>query len=267
VRETLLARSPNDRLPGHAELARRVQLNRPNGGAASNHDSAAMSPTGPSNRFAAFGNGTVIANPARMMTRATVHLLRTSFVAVIVVVGAATPAFPQPVPPPPPSAYSPPPANPPQPSGILRSGFIGGFSVGGGAMGGCSDCDAIGGLAVALHVGGMLSPRLALMFDGGGIFRPVDGGSVFHSIDTLAAQYWPTGNFWVKGGLGTGVLRLADNHGVVVSDAGFAMLGAIGIEIAQGRRFALDLQATLAAAFYSDGKLMNGTIGIGFNWY
>jgi hypothetical protein len=227
-----------------------------------------MVPAGSFNKCAGFVNGPLIAAPARMMTHATIHLPRTSILAVLIVVGAATPTFAQPVPPPPPPASSPPPTYPWRSPEIQRSGFIVGFSIGGGAMGGCRDCDAIGGLGVALHLGGMLSPRLALMLDGGGIIRPIDGATLIHSIDTLAAQYWTSDNFWVKGGFGIGRVFLTDDHGESVKlGTGLAMLGAIGVEIAHGRRFAIDVQATLAAAFYSRDKLMNGTIGIGFNWY
>jgi len=101
-------------------------------------------------------------------------------------------------PPPPPSGYPPPPpAQPPEPDGIHRSGFIIGFSLGWGSIS-CSSCpdgDSLSGAAVDIHLGGMLAPNVALMFDGSGIGHTIDGsGTLTHVVDTLAVQVWASGS-------------------------------------------------------------------------
>ena len=175
-------------------------------------------------------------------------------------------------PPPPPSGYPPPPpAQPPEPDGIHRSGFIIGFSLGWGSIS-CSSCpdgDSLSGAAVDIHLGGMLAPNVALMFDGSGIGHTIDGsGTLTHVVDTLAVQVWASERFWLKAGVGVGRLSLSDNGSEALhSETRAAGMVAIGLELFQGRSSALDVQLRGAATSFSDGTLTNSSIHIGYSWY
>src|SRR4029077_7766005 len=128
-----------------------------------------------------------------------------------------------------------------------------------------SDCVTVCGGAFMgeLHVGGMINPRLAIMGDfwlaARGWTDPTFGdGSTIHNIDTAALQYWATDMLWLKGGLGFGRMQLSDVFGGRMGDeTGFAMMGAVGLEIVQSFNFTLDLQARAGHGFYSQGGDVN----------
>jgi hypothetical protein len=176
--------------------------------------------------------------------------------------------------PPPPPAYVPPPpyAPPPEPAGFHRSGFIIGVSLGAGSMG-CSDCedsDSLDGVALEIHLGGMVSPNVALMFDGSGVAHSFEGGGTLtHVVDTFAAQVWASDRLWFKGGIGIGQLSVSDGNSSsrLRSDTRIAGMLALGVELFQARSSALDLQLRGAATSFSDGTMTNGSILIGYSWY
>jgi hypothetical protein len=169
----------------------------------------------------------------------------------------------------PPPPYAPPLPDPP---GIHRRGFIFGFSLGAGTMG-CSDCggsDTLGGLSLELHLGGMLTPRVALMFDGSGVVHTFEGGgSLTHVVDTVALQVWAADRLWLKGGLGIGQLTASESESssTLRSETRAAAMLAIGVELFQGRSSALDLQLRGAATSFSDATVTNGSLLIGYSWY
>lgn len=137
------------------------------------------------------------------MTRLSVSTLVSALLLTSATAAVAQPAA-SPPPPPPGYGYAPP---PPSFGVVRREGFLIGFSLGGGAfsLADCDDCESMDGVALDLHLGGMLTPRLALMFDGSGVAHSLEGGgSLVHVIDTVAAQYWVHPRVWLKGGLGFG---------------------------------------------------------------
>lgn len=168
-----------------------------------------------------------------------------------------------------PPPYAPPPAEPP---GIHRSGFIFGFSLGAGSIG-CSDCgssDTLSGVSLELHLGGMLTPRVALMFDGSGVVHTFEGGgSLTHVVDTVAVQVWAVDRLWFKAGVGIGQLSVSENESssTLRSDTRAAAMLAVGVELFQGRSSALDLQLRGAATSFSDATITNGSFLIGYSWY
>jgi hypothetical protein len=152
-----------------------------------------------------------------------------------------------------------------------RSGFLIGFSLGTGEMqqADCEDCDPLDGVALDIHLGGMITPRLALMFDGSAVSHQLGDGALTQAVDTVALQYWVTPRLWIKGGVGVAQMSVSDEDGETVeeSETGRGALAAIGYELVQSRTFALDLQARVAAGEYSDVTITNGSVLLGFNWY
>ena len=225
---------------------------------------------------------------ARVVSSGVVSgIVRIGLVVVVVVAGARVahaqsgpPGAQSPPPPggypPPPPGYALPPATPytppPQPPGVHRSGLVIGFSLGVGTIG-CSDCsnsDSLGGVALDLHIGGMLTPNVALMFDGSGVAHSFDdGGTLTHVVDTMAVQVWVNDRLWLKGGLGIGQLSGSDNAGSSTqrSETRPAGMLALGVELFQGQSSALDLQLRGAATSFSGVTLTNGSILIGYSWY
>ena len=166
---------------------------------------------------------------------------------------------------------SPPPYYPPPQRGLYRSGLVFGFGVGAGAIT-ASDCSNCGGGAggLEIHLGGMVTPRLAVMAELWSLLRPLGGGvTLSNTIFSGALQYWATDQFWLKGGLGSGTVDLSDDYSGATfdSETAFAMSGALGFEVLQMYNFALDLQLRLAHVFYASGGANNIAFMVGFNWY
>jgi hypothetical protein len=160
-----------------------------------------------------------------------------------------------------------------------------GFSVGLGGMKanddaiGCAGCDydPIAG-EFDFHIGGMLSPRFALLFEVQANAQTVAENAYY--VDTLgsgaamiAGQYWLTPQLWIKGGLGFASLSVSRDDGYDIADSeseeGVAVMGGIGFEVYSARNFAVDLQGRLISSSY-DGIGQNisaGSVGVGFNWY
>jgi hypothetical protein len=155
--------------------------------------------------------------------------------------------------------YAPP---PPYYGRPVREGLVLGCGV---------ECGA--GFAGEVHIGGMLNPRTALMFDGWTNIHPISGtdGQTASTIFAGALQYWVTDIIWLKGGLGLGNTNISSQSAGTVGDAtGFALMGAAGVEIVHYWTFALDLQLRLAHTFHSDaegGAVDDVAFMVGFNWY
>lgn len=216
-----------------------------------------------------------------------IHLVAFAAVLAAPAVAAAQPGYgptSAPPPPPPQGYYS-------QPAGIPggfhdRAGRMAlGFSFGLGGMkandeaiscAGC-DYDPIAG-EFDFHIGGMLSPRFALLFEVQANVQTVADNAYY--VETLgsaagmvAAQYWLTPQLWLKGGLGFASLSVSrdDGYETQSSDSveGGAAMGAIGYELLSARTFSIDLQGRLITASYEDidANITSGTIGVGFNWF
>jgi hypothetical protein len=145
----------------------------------------------------------------------------------------------------------------------------------------CPTCDYNPiAVEVDLHLGGMLSPRLALMAELQGNVQTVDeqgGGEGTQSLAQgalmFAAQYWVVPKVWIKGGIGFAHLsyNYSDYYGEFdesIDDGAAFMVGA-GVELLSSRDFALDLQGRYIRGTYDgiDDSISSGTIGIGVNWY
>lgn len=171
-----------------------------------------------------------------------------------------------------PGYYQQPPLPPP---GLQRGGLVLGGAVGLGAIGfsDCPDCDGLGGLALQFHIGGMVGPTVALMFDGSTVIHPLeDGGVLSSNVGLGAIRVWIAPQLWLSAGVGLGVLELDDDYGYLVarSESGIAGMVGAGVELLQTYSFALDLQvrATGARLDYGDNVgIYNLSVLLGFNWY
>jgi hypothetical protein len=153
---------------------------------------------------------------------------------------------------------------------------IGGMSDNGSAITSCDNCDynPLAG-ELDIHLGGMLTPRFGLMFEGQFNGQTIHSSSLngdttlSQSAAMVAGQFWILPMLWVKGGLGFTHLQTDDAYFTNDLGNGFAIMGAIGVELMSARNFALELQGRLIEGTYNSGDdhLTSGTIGIGVNWY
>ena len=154
-------------------------------------------------------------------------------------------------------------------AGSEREGLVLGASVGLGAIAPleCVGCDALGGVAFNVRIGGVVIPRLVLMYDGQAVISRDAGTVVTNGTHTFAAQFWPLPRFWVRAGLGLSVLRLASS-GVVFRNEGLGATAAVGFEILKSGNFVMDIEAIYShSQFDGGGKVANVAGLLGFNWY
>jgi hypothetical protein len=155
-----------------------------------------------------------------------------------------------------------------------RYGLVVGVGVGFGALtaDGCGDlCGS--GLSLEGHIGGMVNPRMAVLFDAWGVIHPIPNtdGATTNTIYAGALQWWLTPIIWIKGGIGLGNTEISSNSIGTQTDAtALALLGGLGVEVVQVGGFALDLQGLLGHTFYSNsdgGPITTYAFMVGFNWY
>lgn len=181
-----------------------------------------------------------------------------------------------------------------QPSTTLPGGFHNrqgrlawGGNIGLGAMNDdigdidCSNCSDVS-FQIAGHIGGFIGPRLALMGEVQGNAQTLSVGA-FGDTETLvqsalmiAAQYWLTPQFWIKGGIGFANLRVdwsAYGDGIVDESSrpenGLALLGAAGFELMSARDFSVDIQGRILNGSYDaiNNNVTGLSIGVGINFY
>jgi hypothetical protein len=154
-----------------------------------------------------------------------------------------------------------------------RYGLVAGVGVGVGALN-ADQCagDCGGGLSLEGHIGGMVNPRVAAMFDAWAIVHPnPDNDSTTTSgIYTGALQFWLAPIVWLKGGVGLGNTHVSDRLGTLGSATAFALMGAGGVELVHSQFFAMDVQGRLGHTFFSNaegGPVTDFAFMVGFNWY
>lgn len=225
---------------------------------------------------------TVVAAPAMFLAAALAP-------ALAVAQPGAAPGAP---PPPPPAGsayvgyYGAPPASSPYGGFMHGSGRLTlGVSIGIGAMKSddgpidCAGCDYQPAAAgIAMHVGGLITPRFALMLELQGNLQAVaengaDSTTLVQSAAMVAAQYWVTPRLWVKGGLGGAQLSYSyssefESQSEAIDEGG-AVMGAVGYEIMSAPRYSIDLQARALVGSYDgiDSQITAGHVGVGFNWF
>jgi hypothetical protein len=165
------------------------------------------------------------------------------------------------------SGYYPP---PPPPMRVYRQGITVGAGVGLGFMS-ADNCGAScgSGPAFEFHIGGMVTPQLALMLDAFPVLHEINADvEAINTQYTFAAQFFPVDQFWLKGGVGFAHYTETAQNGFGLSDSGTAFLLAAGFEVYQSGPFALDLQLRLGRSLYNTAKDHGtGALMVGFNWY
>jgi hypothetical protein len=186
---------------------------------------------------------------------------------------------PGPPPPPPGGGYQPQPRpyyqGPPPPPGVQRRGFTIGASIGGGSFSISYDRenvdDRLEGVSGEIHLGGMITPRLAILFDGWAVGGDInDYQSLFHNIGTVSLRAFFGQWVWLQGGLGFAQFTLDDRlNGTSSSssESGGAGMVAVGVEFFQDQHLTLDVSLRLGAASYSNADVSMGALQIGINWY
>jgi hypothetical protein len=160
---------------------------------------------------------------------------------------------------------------PPRPRALYREGLVFGGALGAGRAGwSCDNCRSYGGFAGELHIGGMITPQLALEGDFSTVIRSI-GYDQFVSVNMghFAAQLWPLPILWLKGGIGLGFLQYDDNYYGYSesSNAGVSALFGIGVEVLQTYNFALDIQFRITGTRFENDTINTLALMIGASWY
>jgi hypothetical protein len=198
-------------------------------------------------------------------------------IATILVLGSGSIAHAQYQSPPPaynqpPPGYGYPPPPPPAQRGMYRDGLVLGFALGaGGITGDCAPGFCGGAVSGEFHLGGMMMPRLALLFDVWGNARTINGtggdGTFSQSFWTAAAQYWLIDQLWLKAGLGISHVQVSsDYYGTQDDETALGLMLGAGVEVVQISNMALDLQFRFGHGFY-DTQLNNYAFLVGLSWY
>ena len=174
-----------------------------------------------------------------------------------------------PVPEPPPGTYAQPGLVPGM--GVERIGLTIGIGFGGGWIWPSNSlADDFGGFATEFHIGGMINPKLAVLFNTQSIYRWVGyDTTVWLGSEIFALQYWVHDRVYIRAGGGFAFLTAADNWNGFVIDAGLGgSVGAgIGVELVQQRFMTVDFQVRYTGNFFEDINTQGVLMYVGVNWY
>jgi hypothetical protein len=159
-----------------------------------------------------------------------------------------------------------------------RDGIVLGASIDGGDMG-CQtkngdDCGngqkAAGGFSG--HLGGMLTPNLALLGEVWAMGHTEDNITATQVIATAALRGWVTRRLWLQGGLGFARSKISYSGGDFMAGEESAtvpaFMAAIGVEVVHTHTFGLDIEARTGTGFYEgDARIYNGALGVGLSWF
>ncbi len=159
-----------------------------------------------------------------------------------------------------------------------RRGVIVGASVDGGDMGcetksgeDCGGQKAAGGFSG--HLGGMLTPRLALMGEVWAMGASQNNVTNTQVMANFAIRGWATRRLWLQGGIGFARSKVEYDagSGLMTTDESAtvpAFMAAIGFELVHTHEFGLDIEARSGTGFYEgDARIYNGAIGVGASWF
>jgi hypothetical protein len=122
------------------------------------------------------------------------------------------------------------------------------------------------------HVGGMISPKFALVADLWGMAHTEDRVTLTQSLATGALRYWPASRVWLQGGVGLARASVSYDAEIVElesrSDLVPGVMGAIGVELLSTSSAALEVQLRAGTGRYDeDVRIRNVALGAGLSWY
>jgi hypothetical protein len=166
-----------------------------------------------------------------------------------------------------------------------RQGLTVGFAVGGGIVK-PDNVDFTGGGWVSFRIGGMLTRNFALLFDTETVFFPAtlsatkESATGYSGMAGLAGQIFldPT-PLWLKAAAGFAYYGAQGDFTSIYSTIyGFGFSVGLGVDLVKFRHpffpWAISLETQVTPMFFradqvgnSTGKLVNWTVGVGFQWY
>lgn len=159
-----------------------------------------------------------------------------------------------------------------------RGGFILGATIDGGHMG-CQtedgdDCgDGVheaGGFSV--HVGGLVTPRLALLAEFWGMAHSEDRFTATQVLATANVRGWIAPRLWLQGGVGVARSKLEFDGDIIMATSTSSVVpaasAAIGFELVQTPVFGLDIELRAGSGLYRDDiRIYNAALGVGASFY
>lgn len=168
--------------------------------------------------------------------------------------------------------------------GFNRDGLTIGFAVGGGIVK-PENVDLTGGGWVSFRIGGMLTRQFALLFDTETVFFPAtlntrESATGYSGMAGIGGQIFldPT-PIWLKVAAGFSYFGASgDFTGNFTTIYGFGFSVGLGVDLVKFAHpispFAISLETQVTPMFFkpeevgnSSGKLVNWTVGVGFQWY
>lgn len=147
-------------------------------------------------------------------------------------------------------------AGPPPRQGLeLALGLQGGKIFCESQNGECDDFTEAGGGNVTASW--FFGPKLGIALDLWAMSHRNDGFVFTHYVNTVALRWRPVPILTLTGGIGEAHASLShENVNLAVnSDDGFAIMGAISLDVIRGRRWALAVEARAGNGFYGDENM------------
>ena len=159
-----------------------------------------------------------------------------------------------------------------------RQGIVVGASIDGGNIGcqtkngdDCGDgAHPAGGFSV--HLGGMVTPSLAILGEVWGMAHTEDNITASQGLATAGVRAWVIPRLWLQAGVGVARSKISYEGDVFMasaqSDTVPAFVVAAGVELLATDTFGLDLEIRGGSGFYEgDARVYNAAIGVGASFF
>ncbi len=149
-----------------------------------------------------------------------------------------------------------------------HNGFFINFGFGGGSADFNVDgfqTDREGGVTFNLRLGGALSQKLLLGFEGDAWRKDESGGFIQFNNYAAAVTYYPSNIFFIKGGPSYAVTVVG--NGGTDSESGFGLMGGLGTELRLARKFALVPMAQFIYQDYDGFSTNYFSIALDVGWF